>query len=265
MMSSPRTSSQSRKDPKVGIAPLASSDRHGKPYKRYSDVEEEISRVLSTDVSTWSATGLKSETIVHLIRKLRACGEIEVLGRLVDMLGRRISRIATGCAQGFDQTTTEEIVLQVGVEVIELVLAKTSSRQSEFLEIAFRQAVKRRTLNHVEKRSHHPRPHQFVARRADVDESSGNPSDPINALENDAPGPEEIVLEAEQIRAGLAAITNPHHRKAIVLHYLQGWPITDKDPEKQTLCTHFRVTDRQIRTWMNTALSQMRDALGETL
>lgn len=43
---------------------------------------------------------------------------------------------------------------------------------------------------------------------------------------------------------------------------IQGWPITDQDPSRETVSTYFGVCDRTIRNWMRTAFSEMRNALG---
>jgi hypothetical protein len=133
--------------------PLTQTKVDGTPLLRRADVEQEIIGALATDQTTWSdlAPGLSSEAIVHLVRALRTRGETVVCGSLVDRLGHRIARIAKDWANGFDPLTAEEIVIQVGEEIIGLILAETPTRQSEFLEISFRMAVKRRTLNNVEK------------------------------------------------------------------------------------------------------------------
>jgi len=245
--------------PQEHVPPLTQTTVDGKPLVRRADVENEISCALATDPATWieKAQSLSSEAIVHLICTLRVRGEDHVCGCLVKRIGRRIARIAKDWAKGFDQITTDEIVIQVGKEVISLILAETPNRQSEFLEISFKMAVKRRTLNQVEKLTHHPLTHQFVAPAVDM-------------LEDECPNPEEIAVAAEAltlnqelIRAGLAAIKDSRHREAVILHYLEGWPITDKNPHKPTLCTHFRITARQISTWMKTALAEMRQAIGD--
>jgi hypothetical protein len=61
----------------------------------------------------------------------------------------------------------------------------------------------------------------------------------------------------------LAAVSDPRHREAVMLHHLHGWPITDKDPETPTLCKHFDMTARQIQNWIRTAFDEMRAAVGE--
>lgn len=52
---------------------------------------------------------LPSDVLVFISRAIQN-GDRELLGQLVDELGRRIARIAVHWAQGFDQDTTDEIV-----------------------------------------------------------------------------------------------------------------------------------------------------------
>ena len=61
-----------------------------------------------------------------------------------------------------------EIVWQVENEVGDLALSEIPSRQSEFLEVAFRRAVERRTINAVAKRRNQPLPlcHAIMSRRS---------------------------------------------------------------------------------------------------
>jgi DNA-directed RNA polymerase specialized sigma24 family protein len=240
-------------------------DGAGKLYVRRPEVEGEIAGILKTDTSSWSSDGLSSETLVHLIRVLcKRDGEEPLIGRLADQLGRHIARIAKDVAKGFDPTTTDEMVVKVGQDVMGLVVAQSPTRQSEFLEVAFRVAVKRRTINEVQKRRHHPRQCQLVP--------THDKTNPLESVEDDGPSPEESAMAAEEceltpklIRKGLAAIKDPRHREAVVLHHLEGWPITDKNLEIPTLSKHFGKSARQIQNWMTTAFAEMRGALGDDI
>ncbi len=211
---------------------------------------------------------LSSEAVVYLIRTLRGPGQEAVLGGLVERLSHRISRIVMDSAKGFDPTTTEEIVNQVNLDVGTLILEEAPTRQGESLEYAFNLVVKRRALNEVERREHHPRAAQIASPTVGPD---GGVLDPVETLADEGPGPEEIAIEREspawakeRIRVGLDAIKDPRHREAVILHYLQGWPITDRDPSTPTLSSHFRVSGRQIHNWFKAAFAEMRQAMGDT-
>lgn len=99
---------------------------------------------------------LSNEALVFLVRQGRS-GNVDLFGRLVYELGSRTVRIAAYYAKGFDQDTMNEIVWQVEREIVDLVLTEVPSRQSDFLEIAFGTAVKRRAINIVKIRKRAPR------------------------------------------------------------------------------------------------------------
>jgi DNA-directed RNA polymerase specialized sigma24 family protein len=165
-------------------------------------------------------------------------------------------------AKGFFRSVRDEITEHVSLKVVELVLEEAPTRKGEFLEVGFRRVVKGLTLNEVEKRRGEPCPHQFSP-LADDPENTGDCS---AELADRGPGPEEVVQTRERcqlIRAKIGSITDRRHREAVILHHLQGWPITDQDPTTPTLTKHFGVTDRTIRNWMRQALAEIRKALGE--
>jgi hypothetical protein len=57
------------------------------------------------------------------------------------------------------------------------------------------------------------------------------------------------------------AVKDPQHLEAVILYYVEGWPIQSKDPKESDLVKHFNATPRQIKYWIATALKQMRAAL----
>ncbi len=210
---------------------------------------------------------LSNEALVFLIRQIRD-GDRDLFGRLVHEVGSRSLRIAEHWAQGFDRDTTDEIVWQVEKEIVDLVLAETPSRQSDFLEMAFGTAVERRTINTVEKRRQFPRP--LRTHSETITDETTEPEAPTELVPDDRPGPEEIVVQLEDearrpelIRKALAAVKDPRHVEAVIMRHVHGWPITDKDPTKPTLARHFAKSGRQIQNWINETLEAMRAAIGD--
>jgi hypothetical protein len=114
----------------VAGAPITQRTRDGDVYYRRPDVEAEIGRVLALEPSEWAPAGLKSETLVHLIRRLLPTEEKTVLGRLLNEITKRMTRIVKSHARGFSRTITE-IVEVVRLKAIELVLA--AAEQSELV------------------------------------------------------------------------------------------------------------------------------------
>jgi len=273
-MSSPSSGSQSADAPPGGIPPLTSSTVDGKPYLRHADVEAEILRARSRPPAEWVTLAerrgeerLPNEALVFLVRQIRK-GDRDLFGRLVHELGERTVRIAERWAQGFDRDTLDEIVWTVEKEIVDLVLAETPSRQSDFLEVAFGKAVERRTINAVEKRKHSPLPVRQIA--APISNEETEPERPAELVADERPGPEEIVAQFEDeahrpelIRKARAAVKDPRHIEAVILRYVYNWPMVDKDPNKPTLTRHFGKSARQIQNWLADALEAMRAAIGD--
>jgi hypothetical protein len=245
----------------ICVTPLTQTKIDGTPYRRFANVEAEISGVLATDPSTWSPTTLKSETQVYLIRWQWRQNDQKSIGKLIECLGRRIARIARDFASGLNEFQAEDFAVEIGDEVNLLIFSREPSRQSEFLEIAFRQAVQRRAINKrtlLKERRKHEVAESSLRTADDDDDGEG-----IIASHADSRSAQESVPADEVIRRGLAAISNPLHRQAVVLHHLQDWPLSSKDPQIPTLSTHFGKSARQIQNWIATAFEEMRTALGD--
>jgi hypothetical protein len=170
---------------------------------------------------------------------------------------------------GFDDAATEYIVLQAERQVLELVLMETPSRQSQFLEIAFAKAVKRRTLTAVRSHKRSVRGHIGEFPSAANDEDAGEETErPIELAPDGGSSPEAILIEAqdeEQRRRWLGiaykAVKNRKHLKAVLLRF-QGMPVTSNEG-KPNLVAYFKATPGQVRYWIETALEQMREALAQ--
>jgi len=247
---------------------------NGQAYRRWADVEAEMQRMSRLPQSDWLAEAehLQSETLVFLIRQTRRASQ-ELYGRLVQELSRRMVRIANRWAQGLDEITTEEIVSQVEIKVLQLVLADTPSRQSDFLEGAFGKAVERFTINAVEKHNN-----SVLGRRGDLvapvdpenDEEFEEIEGPIELAPDDRPGPEAVFLQLqdearrpELIRKACDAVKDPRRLEAVILHYVDGWPVASRDPNQPDLERHFHASSRQIKRWIAAALKAMRNAVGD--
>lgn len=253
------------------IALTQTYKRSGKPLSRYADVDSEILAVLASDPATWSPTALKSETLVYLIRWLWHRNDQRNIGRMIECLGKRIAQIARDFVSGFPPNVADDFAIEIAEEVNLLIFAREPNRRSEFLEVSFRGAIKRRAIN---KRA------RFMERlKYEVSESriqskeTGEDNDGIiDSYSDGQPDPGEIALLAEaqrlqpeQIRKALAAISNPQHREAVILYHLRGWQIHSTDNALPTLSTRFKKSPRQIQNWLNAAMKQMCTALGESI
>jgi hypothetical protein len=103
----------------------------------------------------------------------------------------------------------------------------------------------------------------------EADDSAGIlPS--IECAPDDRPGPESILLQAEQdalqrdwTEKAYQAVDDPRHLQAVLLHCVHGWPISSTDPKTPDLARFFDTQPRRIKYWIAKALGQMRAAIGE--
>jgi DNA-directed RNA polymerase specialized sigma24 family protein len=183
----------------------------------------------------------------------------------------RIEQAAKRWARGFDKDTTQEIIDGVQKRTIEIVLASLPSRQSDFLEVAFNQAVKRHTLNAVEKRRNAPLPLSAEQPGA-LDGEEDDAERPTERVEDESPQVEELVSILQNtarrgplLRRAQATVKDIRHYQAILLHYGFGWPYASTtDPDKQSLQAFFGVSERQIRNWIRDGLEAIRTVLENT-
>src|SRR4030095_4194144 len=126
-----------------------------------------------------------------------------------------------------------------------LIFAQTATRQSEFLECVFRTAVQRRAINKHKKLRDRLK-HERCESSLPAVESDGEEIGIVASHADSEAGPEQMAIDSEV----LAAVSNPLHREAFVLHCLQGWPLYDADETIPTLSTHFCKSARQIQTWI---------------
>jgi hypothetical protein len=244
----------------------------GKPYQRRLDVEAEIAAALARSPREWptlieSQAGISNEALVFLAKRAAKIDR-DLCGRLIHELSGRLVKIATRWAQGFDPMTMDEIVLNVEIQIVELVLTETPSRRSDFLEVAFGTAVERRTINAVEKWKKSPEARRETSRNISDDDTDSE--NDMELIADTGAGPEEILARldderhrTELIRRARAAVKDTRHVEAVILRYVHGWPITDKDPTKPSLERHFEKSGRQIQNWIKSALKMMRIAIGE--
>ena len=58
------------------------------------------------------------------------------------------------------------------------------------------------------------------------------------------------------------AIKSRRHWRAIILHYVDGWPIISNDSKEDTLTKEFGVSKATIVRWLSSGMEAMREALG---
>jgi hypothetical protein len=268
MRSSP-SPSEPISTPFTDVPRLTFSTAGGEPYRRRDDVVKKIIAALEHPRTEWAEMArhkgekkLPDEALVFLIRKCFD-GDRNLFGCLISELTSRTIRIAERWAQGFDPCTTEEIVKKVDDKIIDLLLMQRPSPTSEFLEVAFGNAVRNETLKMVEKF----RQDALSRRGGSVELSTDETMAQIPAQNLDM---DEVIIQladevqrSELIRMAQAAVKDSRHLEAVILRHVYGWPFTDSDPNKPSLDRHFKMSGRQIQNWINETLKIMYTAIGD--
>lgn len=243
-------------------APLKCCRMTGELYTRHDGVEAEITRALGMPHTSWSEQTWRIETLVHLVRLRRRDNDPHVLGQLTHQLFERVKPIVDRWSRGFGPADSEEIQIAVANRLGDLLYKEPPSRTAEYLEIDAATVVKQATLGAIGP----DRPKASVFRTADRDDD-GQYTPTVERLAAEGPDPAEALLAKAEEEAGgalryLDAVIDPRHREAFILRHLYDWPLKDGPPGAPTLCERFGMSDRQIRTWINTAIEQMRAAHG---
>jgi DNA-directed RNA polymerase specialized sigma24 family protein len=240
---------------------LKSSTASGKNYSRTSTVDDQIQRVLRLHQSEWTreAPDLKTETIVFLMRLVRRADE-QLFYEFFKELSARIVRIANRGASRYrlKPEVVQEIVEDVELQVLQLVLDETSSRKTDFLEVAFGAAVKCRALNRARKHNNSVQAHLgWIEVPSDYDDSVADKAiEPLELTPDSRPSPEAIAIKKVLLDKAWAVIDDPRIYQALFLHYYEGWPVEE-------LMDFFGGTRRHVKYMLEKGLRQMRDAIGE--
>jgi hypothetical protein len=243
------------------VGRLKSSTASGKNYQRTSTVDDQIQRVLRLHQSEWirEAPNLKTETIVFLMRLVRRADE-QLFFEFFKELSARIVRIANRGASGYrlKPEVVQEIVEDVELKVLELVLADTACRKTDFLEVAFGRHVKCRALNRTRKHNNSVQAHLgFIEVPSDYDDSAADQAmEPLELTPDSRPSPEAIAIKNVLLDKAWAVIDDPRIVHALFLHYYENWPIEE-------LMQLFGATRRHVKYMLEKGLRQMRDAIGE--
>jgi hypothetical protein len=254
--------------PSIVIPPLTSKTDSGEPYTRHQAVEAELRSVLPLGPAEWikNKTGLKSESLVFLHRYIRRQDD-DAAGVLQEELSARTMQMGSRFIYGIYEEARDFILSEVESALAVLLLAETPSRQSEYLEIGFGQAVYRHTMDAIDRFKNTPFAHQQNTKQKGKD-AADEIRRTMESVADGSAGPHENLVEnqTEQlwtawVAQALKFVTNAKHREAVILRYLEGWPVTSRDPNQPCLTRHFKISARQIQKWMDIALEQMRKGM----
>ena len=255
---------------KADVEPLASDTKSGDPYRRRPAVEEQLRDVLLGSHSEWMRDAYKyyPETLVRLILVTRTA-DAELCAALLAELAGWIVRFARKATREWDPGAAEEIIATVRFQVLRRLLTEDSSRKTEFLEVSFAEAIAGYTAAACKAAIKIADKRGYVFAGA-VDDDGDEIERPMELLPSDYASPEETVIDLrkqEQVQALLdtAAVylKDPRCLQAVILHVVEGIPVTSNDPQEDTLTGIFDATIGQIQHMLKAGMRALRRAVKE--
>lgn len=254
--------------PNRTVPPLVSRCvKTGDVYARRADVETEILAALALPPEQWLAHmplrgGWQNETRVHLLRRLRQPGQAHLFGKILDTLMKRVEPVVERWSRGFSDVDLDAIKTVVGETIVERILDVEATRRSEFVEVSMATVIKNETLKAVGYRRVRSNVNHSQPEKRD---KQGELVDPVPSIADGRPDPLQSLMlkNRPKLRQILKAVRNPLHRRAFILFHLRGWPYFPKTSGGPSLCGTFNRSDRQIRTWIDTARADMQKFLGD--
>jgi len=243
---------------KPSVPPLTMTTEDGKPYTRSPEVTENIGESLCWTVALLLAryTSLLNEALVFNIRRFRGHDE-HICGLLLQELAQRVTRIVKAAIRGRDPLAKADIAMQVEMEILELAIAPLPSRKSEFLEVAFTQAVKRRAINLREQFKGTVQGNRGRYKPVeDLDEEEKKRKRPLEFAPDTRNSPEAalVAFQDEQFRDQayqivMAKLEGEDERLPLMfrLVVVDGWTVWSADPAVPTVARHFGLTRGQTR------------------
>lgn len=248
------------------VPPLTARKADGTRYTRFADVEDEIGDVWCGPPLDWIALKekLKSETMAFLIRKSGQTDDY-IRGQLLFELKGRTLRITESIVKGFDQVIREEIGLEVDGKIFGLLWSDEDSTQADYLEISFSDKVRDLTRNAIDryKKSVMAERDQLdvwtekdtgegafavVELRRDVLDLRRDQEEMLILMEDDS-RQDELLQEISRVPK------DPRHFQALYLFHAE-------DKSLAEIAAHFQAGVRTIQEWKDTALHEIRFALG---
>jgi DNA-directed RNA polymerase specialized sigma24 family protein len=247
---------------RVLAKPLTRSTKAGTPYVRPSDVEsqlnallnepaaEQLARVKCTEKG--SPRFLKDECLVYLIREAWLADDSALYSELSQQLIRRCTPSIQRTLRllGVAGDDLHDVYGDVITAMITAILGDEGA--GEFYQAKFRRAMRFLAINiHARYEREHERlvtENRLPTTRGEEDEDEEDGS-----LEERVRQPGDVADDAVQlleIREALAAIRDPRHRQAFVLHHCDDWPIETQDPRAPSVSGHFKVTPRTVNNWL---------------
>lgn len=245
--------------------PLTRFTKAGTPYVRPPEVESQLNEVLGEPAAEQLARAkcidegsprfLKDECLVYLVREAWLADDLALYSELSQQLIRRCTRRIQRPLRllGVAADDLHDVYGDVITEMMTAIL--DDEGLGDFYQIKFRRALRFLTLN-VHGRYERQHERFLTENRLDAPHGQESEGEEDDSLEDRVRQPGDVAADAVQlleIREALAAIRDPRHRQAFVLHHYDDWPIETQEPLAPSVSGHFQVTPRTVNNWLRAA------------
>lgn len=257
----------------VQLRPLMRCKNDGTPYTRSCVVEDQIRCALSlepdelvnrAEIDDWKTPHphyLKEECLVYMIDAYRHRGDWGTTNALTKALLQRCVGIIRKGLKALGSNDAEEAEHDVVAQLLEELM--DPFEKGAFLQVAFGMRLQRlviQTYNKYKSRQEKGGLHQHVTldtlaghQPSGIEESSQVNVD--DSWEGDYPSPDELFNDKEKrecLYQALEALP-AKLRTAVVLYYLEGYPLTSQNENDFTLSKHFDEPGETVRNWIRKA------------
>lgn len=235
--------------------PLTRRSSEGELYIRPPEVESQIKSALLLDRTSFLEKAciqdrnlkdfLKEECLVYMIRHYHDLGDREMVSNLFKELMSRCVEFIHKHQKSLGQRAEDafrEVIANLTDKLLDL-----ESDRGDFFQARFWLGLKRLTLTEFNKQIREMKKEEKTFSLSNQKEGPNGPEMAIE-IQDESMSQEEIAMCKE----GLAVLKYPYN-EVFILRYYSGWPIDSNDPDKVTLSSHFKVTPRTIRNWLNKA------------
>ncbi len=254
------------------VRPLTLRDGSGALYGHVPAVAQKIEAALDLPASELIARAalgpaapdhLSNECLAYLLREFQRAGDQHLVAALAGVLLRRCASSMRARLRLNNETLREE-AYEEAVRRLLTRLLDLNGDKSDYFQVRFADALKALTIDVFRK---YLRMQEKQERTVPLSHAGDEDDDAagIDELPDTAPDPFMQLDQAERRERVYAALAQlpPEIHRAVVLKYVDGWPIEHSDPSVPTISARFNKTPRTINNWLRQAKRALAESLGE--
>lgn len=255
------------------VRPLTLRDKEGVLYCHAPAVAQQIEAALdlsASDVLARAALGpaapdyLSNECLAYLLREFQRAGDQHLVAELAGVLLRRCVPSIHARLRLNNETLREE-AYDEAVRRLLTRLLDLNGNKSDYYQVRFADALKALTIDVFRKYLRMQEKQEQTVPLGHTGDEEDDDTTGIGELPDTAPDPFTRLDQAEQRERVYAVLAQlpPDVRRAVVLKYVDGWPIEHSDPSVPTISARFNKTPRTINNWLRQAKRALAESLGE--